>query len=93
MDVSYCIREVRQWMALRMLKLNDDNTEIIFFTSKHNLKLYGVCSMSTDGVRNLGVHMDQHDTSCDSCVCCLTIICTDCHQYVTILQQKPPKVL
>ena len=46
MDESDCIREVRRWMTLRMLKLNDDNTEMIIFTSKHNLKLYGVCSMT-----------------------------------------------
>ena len=27
--ITYCIREVRQWMTLRMLKLNDDKTEMI----------------------------------------------------------------
>ena len=62
MDESDCIREVRRWTTLRMLKLNDDNIEMIMFTSKHNLKLYGACSISTDSVRNLGVHMDQHLT-------------------------------
>ena len=65
-----CIREVRRWMTLRMLKLNDDKIEMIIFISKHHLKLYGVCSMTigadiispVDCVRNLGVNMDQHLT-------------------------------
>ena len=67
-QVTVCIREVRRWMTLRMLKLNDDKTEMIIFISKHHLKLYEVCSMNiradiispVDCVRNLGVHMDQH---------------------------------
>ena len=97
-----CIREVRRSMTLRMLKLNDDKTGMKMFTSKRLLKLYGVCSMTdradiispVDRVRNLGVHMDEHLTMIHHVVLLLvTIICTDCHQYVTTLQQKPPKVL
>ena len=56
-------------------------------------------------VRNLGVHMDQHLTMthhvtgvCAACNYHLYIddnykIYTVYHQYVTISQQKPPKVL
>ena len=69
-QLTDCIRAVRRWMTLRMLKLNYDKTEMIIFISKHHLKLYGVCSMNigadiispVDCVRNLGVHMDQHLT-------------------------------
>ena len=70
-QLTDCIREVGQWMTLRMLKLNDDKTEMITFILKHHLKLYGVCCMTigadiispVDCVRNLGVHMDQHLTT------------------------------
>ena len=66
-QLTDCIREVRQWMNLRMLKLNDDKTEMIIFISKHNLKLYGVCSMNigadtispVDCVRNLQTIIKQ----------------------------------
>ena len=43
----YVFREVRQWMTLRLLKLNDDKTDMIIFISNHHIKLYGVCYMTT----------------------------------------------
>ena len=48
-----------------------------------------------DCIRNLGVHMDQHLTMTHhvTAVLLVIIIYTDYHQYVTISQQKPPKVL
>ena len=66
-QLTDCIREVRRWMTLRMLKLNDDKSEMIIFISKHNLKLYGVCSRNigadiisqVDCVRNLQTIIKQ----------------------------------
>ena len=64
-------------MSVRMLKLKDEKTKMITFPSKHDLKTHGGCSLTigddtvspSDRMRNLGVHMDQYDRSCDSCVC------------------------
>ena len=69
--LANCIEEARRWMALRMLKLNDENTKMMIFTSKHHLRMYGGCSLTigddtvspSDRIRNLGVHMDQHLSS------------------------------
>ena len=66
--LTYCIGEVRRWMALHMFKLNDEKTKIMIVTSKHHLKTYGGCSLTIgdytvsppDRIRNLGVHTDQH---------------------------------
>ena len=33
-----CIRDIRQWMAANLLKLNDDKTEVLLLGSPHNLK-------------------------------------------------------
>ena len=81
-----CVKEVRRWMTLRMLKLNDDKTEMIIFISKHHLKLYGVCCMTigadiispVDCVRNLGVDMDQHLTMTHH----VTAVCAACNYYL-----------
>ena len=35
-----CVSEIREWMNQNMLKLNDDNTELIVFTSKYIQDLY-----------------------------------------------------
>ena len=40
------IAGVRRWMALHMLKLNDEKTKMMIFTSKHHLKTYGGCSLT-----------------------------------------------
>ena len=33
-----CIRDVRTWLSRNMLKLNEEKTEVILFTSEHGLK-------------------------------------------------------
>ena len=35
-----CIRDVHTWLTRNMLKLNEEKTEVILFTSKHGLKYY-----------------------------------------------------
>ena len=73
-----CIGEVRRWM-----KLNDEKTKMMIFTSKHHLKTYGGCSLTigddtvspSDRIRNLGVHMDQHLSMTDH----VTAVCAACN--------------
>ena len=38
--IQLCVSEIREWMNQNMLKLNDDKTEIIVFTSKYKHYLY-----------------------------------------------------
>ena len=81
-----CIGEARRWMALRMLKLNDEKTKMMIFTSKHHLRMYGGCSLRigddtvspSDRIRNLGVHMDQHLTMTDH----VTAVCAACNYHL-----------
>ena len=55
--------EIREWMNQNMLKLNDDKTELIVFTSKYKQDLYNDLSITIGGtvvdyssqVRDLGV--------------------------------------
>ena len=63
------IGEVRRWMALRMLKLDEEKTKMMIFTSKRHLKIYGYCSLIIGDdtispphrIRNLGDHMKTTD--------------------------------
>ncbi|KAI0214517.1 putative RNA-directed DNA polymerase from transposon BS [Lamellibrachia satsuma] len=81
-----CIGEARRWMALRMLKLNDEKTKMMIFTSKHHLRMYGGCSLRigddtvspSDRIRSLGVHMDQHLTMTDH----VTAVCAACNYHL-----------
>ena len=63
-----CIAEIRAWMLLHQLKLNNEKTEFIVLQSPHNLRVHGSPSLelpgltltSTDAVRNLGCYFDRH---------------------------------
>ena len=63
-----CIAEIRAWMLLHQLKLNNEKTEFIVLQSPHNLRVYGSPSLelpgltltTTDAVRNLGCYFDRH---------------------------------
>ena len=74
-----------------MLKLNDEKTKMTIFSSKHNLNVYGDCSLTigddtlspSHRIRNLGVHMDQHLAMTDRVTAVCVTICIDCRQYGT----------
>ena len=51
--VEHCVEEIDRWMISNKLKLNDDKTELIVFSSKLRPR---PCLSS---VRNLGVLFDQ----------------------------------
>ena len=63
-----CIKDVCTWLTQNTLKLNDEKTEVILFTSKHGLKSLPNTAVSVGGqqqlrsssVRDLGAIYDQH---------------------------------
>lgn len=65
-----CLEEVRKWMALNWLQLNDSKTEFIIFGSKENLSSlqrntisigdHIVNAKDTTSVKTLGAHFDAH---------------------------------
>ena len=44
--IQLCVSEIRKWMNQNMLKLNDDKTELIVFTSKYKEDLYNGLSIT-----------------------------------------------
>ena len=67
MRIERCVSEIRDWMNQNMLKLNDDKTELIVFTSKYKQDLYNYLSITIGGsvvdcssqVKDLGVIFDR----------------------------------
>lgn len=68
-NLTDCIAEVREWMILHKLKLNDTKTEFMVALSSHHLKTFGMpdCIVIGDAdirptqhVKNLGAHFDIH---------------------------------
>ena len=65
--IQLCVSEIREWMNQNMLKLNDDNTELIVFTSKYKQDLYNDLSITigdtvvdcSSQVKDLGVIFDR----------------------------------
>ena len=63
-----CIGEIRAWMLIHQLKLNNGKTEFIVLRPPHNLRVYGSPSLelpgltlqSPDAARNLGCYFDRH---------------------------------
>ena len=65
--IELCVSEIREWMKQNMLKLNDDKTELIEFTSKYKQDLYNDLSITigdtvvdcSSQVKDLGVIFDR----------------------------------
>ena len=47
--IQLCVSEIRGWMNQNMLKLNDDKTQLIVFTSKYKRDLYNDLSITIGG--------------------------------------------
>ena len=65
--IELCVSEIREWINQNMLKLNDDKTEPIVFTSKYKHDLYNDLSITigdtvvdcSSQVKDLGVIFDR----------------------------------
>ena len=65
--VELCLQEIKQWMAMNWLKLNDSKTEFIIFGSKKNLHtiqsqavtIGGSQISVTDSVKSIGATLDS----------------------------------
>ena len=56
--IQLCASNIRKWINQNMLKLNDDKTEVLVFTSKYKQDLYHYLSI-TIGDKYLGVIFDR----------------------------------
>jgi hypothetical protein len=67
MRLEPCIADISTWMKINLLKLNQDNTELIILAPKHRVKELGNCQLVPDRtivtdvtcVKNLGVYLDK----------------------------------
>ena len=65
--IQLCVSEIREWRNQNMLKLNDDKTELIVFTSKYKQDLYNDLSITigetvvdcSSQFKDLGVIFDR----------------------------------
>ena len=65
--IQWCVSEIREWMNKNMLKLNDDKTELIVFTSKYKQDFYNDLRITigdtvvdcSSQVKDLGVIFDR----------------------------------
>ena len=65
--IESCIKDIKSWMTTNKLKLNDDKTEFLVITSKHNQSKYCTDSLQiatsmiqpTASARNLGIVFDN----------------------------------
>ena len=75
--IEWCVSEIREWMNQNMLKLNDDKTELIVFTSKYKQDLYNDLNITigdtvvncSSQVRGLGSSLIEY-----SCYVSMTLI-------------------
>ena len=66
--IEGCLTDIVSWMHSNMLKLNEDKTEVILFTSKHNTRHLDKVSVkvgdsvirSTSCVRNIGTLLESN---------------------------------
>ena len=54
MRIELCVSEIWEWMNQNMLKVNDDKTELIVFTSKYKEDLYNDLSITIGVVHKTG---------------------------------------
>ena len=57
--IELCVSEIREWMNQNMLKLNDDKTELIVFTSKYKQHLYNDLNITIGDTVVVVVHKSR----------------------------------
>ncbi len=68
LKLESCIADIKTWMTDNKLKLNDDKSELVIFTSrrmhskvlKHHIQIAEVNIQSTISARNLGIVLDEN---------------------------------
>ena len=92
--IEACISEIRAWMVLHRLKLNDDKTEYVFFVSVQNsgkitiqpIHIGDATITSTPSARNIGVifdetlNMERH----------ISKVCQVCHHWLRNIRRIRP---
>ena len=61
--LEHCISDIRAWMKLNLLKLNDDKTEFLLLRTKHNISLAGELKIKT-GNNIITNHNQQKKPGC-----------------------------
>ena len=65
--LKVCLSDIREWMSINLLKLNQDKTELMVFAPKHRVKDISDVTISFGGsiihdapfVKNLGAYFDR----------------------------------
>ena len=87
-----CIRELRSWMTVNKLKLNEEKTEFFIAASTHNMNYLNNVSLDVCGTqikpshffRNLGVYFDTNNYDyVKSCLLSYTLLEFQSTQYWT----------
>ncbi len=84
--LASCIQDIRQWMLINRLKLNDDKTSFMHFLSPYHLNKFGSTSIqvgdtvihSETQCKNLGVMFDCHLSMKEQ----VANICKKCHYHL-----------
>ena len=71
--IECCVAEIKLWMTINKLKLNDEKTELLIFSTKqmghkikdNHIKINDVLIKSSHSVRNLGVVFDRNMSMSD----------------------------
>ena len=68
-NFEWCIENIKDWCSLRHLQLNADKTEVIWFSSRFNLKkllkmdttlqIFSIIIQPIKSVRNISAYMDS----------------------------------
>ena len=96
LKIEACIAEIRAWMIIHRLKLNDDKTEYIFLVSANNsakitaqpIRIGEATITPTPSARNIGVMVDDMLTMADH----IKKVCQMCHLWLRNIRRIRPSL-
>ena len=96
LKIEACIAEIRAWMIIHRLKLNDDKTEYIFTVSANNsskitaqpIRIGEATITPTPSARNIGVMVDDMLTMADH----IQKVCQMCHLWLGNIRRIRPSL-
>ena len=94
LKIEACIAEIRVWMIIHRLKLNDDKAEYIFLVSAKNsgmitaqlIRIGEATITPTPSARNIGVMVDDMLTMADH----IKKVCQMCHLWLRNIRRIRP---